>query len=205
MSEYRCYPTAQGLGLNRFDTNLAINSSVYPAFRTYSAGGINRFGQPVTVEPDLETNPLGGFNANSTPPGQRTLPNDNVVYLGQVDLVYRVSRALSVWIDTQAAAPDFLALQKRPAFGPAGTSVTLELRGATGFSGALEPFDAGAIDAYGALATTSVDFLNGSDDWHSDANAIDGARFVQLRISFVNDLVSGASPALDSLALAFRR
>ncbi|MEQ1894021.1 MAG: Ig-like domain-containing protein, partial [Planctomycetota bacterium] len=207
LTEFRCYPTDQGLGLNRFDTNLAIKSSAFPAFRAYSAGGFNRSGQPITVDPDLEPNPLGGFNPLSSPPGQRTRPNDNIVYLGQLDLVYRVSRALSVWIDTGASAPDFMALQRRPepAQQPLGTFVTIELRGATGFAAGSVSDDAQALDAYGELETGTVDYLGGSNDWHSDLNALDGARFVQVRISFVNNLQSGASPALDSLALAFRR
>jgi hypothetical protein len=98
-----------------------------------------------------------------------------------------------------------MALQRRPAPAdqPVGTAVVVELRGASGFAAGSVSDDAQAIDAYGELETGEVDFLGGSNDWHTDFNAVDGARFVQLRIAFVNNLQSGASPSLDSLALAF--
>lgn len=203
--EYRCFPAASALGLNRHSVNLAINSSALPAFRAYSAGGINRFGQPVAVDPDLETHPQGGFNPSSTPPGQRTFPNDDVVYLGGLDLAYRVSRAHSAWIDLGASGVDLAALQVRAGALPPGTRLEVVARGATGFAGGGDPFDASAIDAYGALEVGTVEFLGGSDAWQSDLDALDGARYVQLRVTFTNDLDSGASPSLDALALAFRR
>jgi len=204
LMEFRCFPASAAVGLNRPDINLAINSSARPAFRTYSAGGFDRFGQPIVVLPDTETHPLGGFNPSSTPPGQRTLPNDNVVYIGQVDLAWRVSRAHSVWIDTLGAA-DFAALQVLAGELPAGTRIELAARGATGFSAGAEPFDAAALDTYGALEQGTVEFLNGSSAWQSDLDALDGARCVQLRVTLVNDLEAGARPTLDALALAYRR
>jgi hypothetical protein len=201
--EFRCWPSDTALGLNRLDVNLAINSSALPAFRAFSAGGFNTSGQPVLVQPDVEAAPRGGFNPSSIPPGRRTPPNDNVVNLGQLDLVYRTSRAHTVWIDTGVATPDFVTLQQRPALHAPGTNVIVELRGATGFGAGSVSDDALALDAYGALETGEVEFLGGSAAWHANVDAVDGARFVQLRISFVNDIDDGESPTLDSLALVY--
>ena len=205
LMEFRCFPSDVSLGLNAQDINLALNSSSMPAFRAFSAGGIDRFGQPVPVNPDLETNPAGGFNPNSVPPGRRTPPNDNSVYLGALDLAYRISRAHSAWIDLASASPDLVQLQTLTRGPVDGTRIELVARGATSFGGGADPFDARQLDAYGTLVGGTVEYLGGSDDWQSDLDALDGARFVQLRLTFVNDLESGASPSLDALALVFRR
>jgi len=39
--------------------------------------------------------------------------------------------------------------------------------------------------------------------WHASAAEINGARFVQARISFLANAESGASPRIDSLGIAF--
>ncbi|HEX6882949.1 MAG TPA: hypothetical protein VF530_06185 [Planctomycetota bacterium] len=205
--EYRCFPTDVGLGLNPLDISLAINSSALPAFRAYSSGGINTAGQPVVVLPDSEDVPQGGFNPNSGPPGRPTMFSaDNAFYIGQLDVVTRLSRAHTIWLDTQAVNPDFQPPMASPSAGelPAGTAVQLAFRGALGFSGAgTAPFDATRLDAYGELDQGSVTFLDGDASWKTFLSALDGARYVQARLTFVNHLPSGASPFLASLALAY--
>ena len=53
-------------------------------------------------DPELEDIANGGFNPNSTPnPGAPTFGQDNQFYIGALDFVVRVSRAHSVWFDTQ--------------------------------------------------------------------------------------------------------
>ena len=47
-------------------------------------------------------------------------------------------------------------------------------------------------------------FLNGVGTWTSDIGTLDGARYLQARLSFSNDLASGASPELSSLGIAFQ-
>lgn len=205
LMEYRCYPSGLSLGLNAFDISLAVNSSAFPSFRSYSSGGITFGGQVVVRDPDLQTVPLGGFNPGSFVPGAPTLPADNVFFLGQLDLAYRVSRAHSAWFDTGSRAPDFVALLAGVQAADA-SGVQVEFRGATSFEGTLGlESDASNLDAYGELATGVVRFLGDDPTWHASLDAIDGARFLQLRLSFVNDLETGASPELDHLAIAFRR
>jgi hypothetical protein len=121
--------------------------------------------------------------------------------------VTRVSRAHTIWLDTAVAGTRFLAPLVSPAPGeqPPGTGLVLAFRGATGFSpDALDaPFDADRIDAYGEISAGTVLFLDGDSTWSASPSSVDAARYVQARVTFVNHVPSGASPALSSLALAF--
>lgn len=208
LMEYRCYPSDTAIGLNTLDVSLAVNSSALPAFRAYSSGGFNTAGLPVVVLPDSEPAPRGGYNPSSNPPGQRTaFSADNVFYIGQLDLVYRVSRVHSAWFDTGASGTDYVALLPTVVANenPGHVPVLLAVRGATGFAGTGgAENDARQQDAYGELRTGSVSFLNGDASWKSTLNSIDGARFVQFRITLVNDLEPLFYPALDALALAYQ-
>jgi hypothetical protein len=204
--EFRCYPTDRGLGINALDVSFAINSSPQPSFRVFSSGGVDLSGTPVTVDPDTAVVPAGGFDPGSNPPGQRTLAADNVSYLGQLDTLTRLSRAHTIWLDTASASPTFLPALVGPAPGaqPAGTAVQLAFRGAVGFTGAGNaPFDARQLDAYGELANGSVDFLGGVRSWTADLAALNGARYVQVRATFVGNATDGAVAALSLLGLPF--
>lgn len=204
LMEFRCFPSDTALGLNALDVSLAINSSALPAFRVYSTGGFNAQGNAVIVNPDLETMPSGGFNPNN---GFPTPPGDNVFHLGQIDLATRLSRLHTVWIDTGAfSLPQYLG-PVLESFEPIGTDVRVEVRGAIGFTGPspTDPFDASELDAYGEVPGTQVLFLNGVSDWTSDWSAIDGARFFQVRVTFVGDIDTGATAELQALGIPFLR
>jgi len=220
LTEFRCYPSASSLGLNMFDVSLAINSSRLPAFRVYSAGGFNAAGQPVQVDPDLEPVPSGGFNPSSIPPGGMTPPEDNVYYVGQMDLVTRVSRAHTIWIDTGVSdgSTAFLAPQVLAGAGgqPAGTEVVVAFRGASAISGgslAGAAFDAATIDPYGAVNLSPGVYLGTDNDvsfvpagdatWKSDPNALAGSRYVQARVSFLGNAQTLESASMSSLAFAY--
>jgi hypothetical protein len=166
LMEYRCFPSTIGLGLNPLDISIAINSSAIPSFRSFSSGGLDESGVAIRRDPDAESVPQGGFNPTSNPPGQPTArSDDNAFYIGQLDVVTRVSRVHSVWIDTSFDAPDFgapVVLPPRSEF-PDGTDVILEFRGAHGFVlGSLDsllgptdesvfPFDARHLNPYGDI------------------------------------------------------
>ncbi len=229
LMEYRCYPSDEGIGLNSLDISLAINSSAIPSFRSYSTGGVNVNGQTVFRNPDLELVPAGGFNPSSSPPGRRTArSDDNSFYIGQLDAVTKVSRVHSVWINTDFVAPDYAppVILPRGAEQPAGTSVVVEYRGATGFSldalATSGPFDAAQLDAYGEMFFVvndpgpppgdehgyykplgSVSFLDGVATWRGDTEALDGAQFFQMRITFVNNIQTGLSPVLSAIGVAY--
>ncbi len=208
LMEFRCYPSQSGIGLNALDINLAINTSAQPNFRAYSTGGINNSGAPVLKDPDLETFPTGGFNPRSRPPGNPTrLAADNALYIGQLDAVLRVSRGHSMWIDSFLSNPRYLPPLLEPQLHelPAGTEVVLDFRGADAFAtnppGA--PFNADALDAYGEVRNGTVFFHAGDSDWHSQISEIDGARYFQMRLSFIGNIQTRLAAHLASLAIAF--
>jgi len=215
--EYRCFPSSSGIGLNPLDISLAINSSAVPNFRAFSTGGVNSQGNTVKVNPDTSDVPSGGFNPSSTPPGKATkLDADNSFYIGQLDVVTKVSQANTVWIDTLFTSPSFLdpVILPTPGEQPLGTSVTVDFRGATGFDPVANgtQFDSQFINAYGNLFRESqgnnppdeldVDYLP-NDRWQSSINRLNGSRYFQLRFTFINDIGSGLNAELSAVGVAF--
>ena len=204
--EIRCYPTTTGIGLNAFDISIAVvNRFPQPNFRAFSTGGIDVAGNLVTKNPDLEVAPTGGFNPNGSPPGSPTfLSADNSYYMGQLDYVIRVSRAHTVWIDTEVVAPHYADPVIEPQDQPPGTRILLEFRGADTFLGAgLAPFDGSVLDPYGNFETGTTVYHGGVDGWTDDIQRVDGARYLQVRFSFFNDVDTRLSPMLSSLGVAF--
>jgi len=203
--EIRCYPSASGLGLNSLDILLPVPGWPQPNFRSFSTGGIDQSGRPVLKDPDLELVPSGGFNPTSRPPGLPTpLTADNSFYVGQIDTVVRLSRAVTIWIDTTNVAPRFVEPVVEPREQIAGTSLVIEYRGADALppEAGDAPFDAARLDAYGDFAD-GVPTFHGDGTWSADIHTADGARFVQVRFTFVNDVQSSLSPELDSFGIAF--
>jgi hypothetical protein len=137
--EFRTYRDDSALGINGFDVNLAANSSSKPYFRAFTTGGIRQNGQPKYIDPDTETLANGGLNPSTTPPGGLTWGLDNVVYLGAVDLVVRVSRVHSVWFRSVITGEmgfggrTYLppTVEPRAEDQPLGTSIDINFRGAT--------------------------------------------------------------------------
>jgi len=242
LMEFRCFPSSTAIGMNGCDISLAANSSALPAFRSYSSGGTSTAGLAVRRDPDLEDEPQGGFNPRSSPPGKATpRGSDNTFYVGQLDVVTRVTRVHTVWLDTHFDAPDFVApvVSPRADEQPAGTRVLLEYRGAHGFEladldsvlgrrvdEAEFPFDAEHLDAYGDIFAIlpvsrrpgdvvdthtrlgsdafpgAVHYL-GSDDWTADIDALDGARYLQLRITFLGNVETLQNAELSAIGVAY--
>ncbi len=204
--ELRCYPSNAAVGTNRFAVAIARAGQLFPTFRVHSTGGTNAQGRRVLVDPDLASVPSGGFNPTSSPPGARTRSADPALYFGQLETVVRVSRAHTIWLDTLSAAPDFQAavVEPDPQGQPAGTGVVIDFRGATGFTGTQsQEFDADSLDAYGDTLRGNVSLAQAG--WSSSIDAVDGARYVQVRLGFLSDVASGRHAELGTLALAFRR
>ncbi len=218
--EYRTFPSNQGFGLNALDISLAINSSAIPAFRAYSTGGFDVNSTIIRVEPDLEDQPKGGFNPGSNPPGRRTRrADDNSFYIGQLDIITRISRVHSAWIDTQFQKAEFYppVILPEGSSQPLGTEIVIEYRGANTFflndgDDEFAPFDARQINAYGEMfaqnagvisSVGEVDFVGTDGTWTDDINVIDASRFLQMRISFFNNIQTGLSPELSGIGIAF--
>jgi hypothetical protein len=205
--EFRCYPSETGIGLNPLAIVLASNVSAAPNFRAFSTGGFNTQGQRVTKDPDLENFPSGGFNPNSRPPGKPTArAADNSLYLGQLDYVVRVSRVHTIWIDTNTTRARFADVVLEPPDGarPSGTRILADFRGAERFDGSEgRPFSAFGLDAYGNPNLGSTVFHRGDPTWKRDARELDGARFVQLRLTFLNNVSSGLVAELSAVGVAY--
>jgi len=205
--ELKCFPSDLGLGLNLFDVSISSIGAPTPNFRAYSSGGINTVGGREIVLPDSEDVPSGGFNANSTPPGRRTTTTaDSTFYMGQLDTVVRVSRVHTAWLDSGAFAnPTWLTPVLEPANSaqPLGTQVLLDFRSATGFNGGgTAPFDAATFDVFGDQSTNTPQTLS---DWSNDVSIGNAKRYLQVRLTFVNNISTGTSPELNVLALPFQQ
>jgi hypothetical protein len=159
LMEFRCWASPGAQGINRLDTVEAVAGSA-PYFRAWSTGGIDEASNIVTVDPGLEVRANGGFNPGSTPPGGAQPGLDGEVYIGAIDFVVRVSRAVSVWFpatdpDNPTGAP-FLAdysqyvLEPPIQSQPLGTSITASFRGAGNIVAGTDPIeDALTLDLYG--------------------------------------------------------
>jgi len=230
LMEFRCFPGSGALGLNALDVNTA-NPVIRPNFRAFSTGGTNSSGQLVVVNPDLESAAHGGFNPGSIPPGQVTTGVDNVVYLGEMDLVLRISRMHSIWLDTLMNQPTYLPPVVEPNSGtqPLGTSIDLAYRAATSMSpaGANIATDATFVDFFGnaalcpqaqppppapavcgfAVCTTNgvPGFFQTNNAWRSSITQINTAKYFQVRVSFISNTDTNLSPTLSALGFAFRQ
>jgi len=207
LMEFRCFPSNSGIGLNTFDVSLAVAISSRPNFRAYSTGGVDTAGQQQVLNPDLELVPTGGFNPFSTPSGQRTNNDaDNFYYVGQLDTVIRVSRVHSVWFDSIFFSPEYISpvLEPSPDLQPFGTQVLVDYRGASTFSGDAgdAPFDSTLIDPYGEITQGTVTFFNGVSTWTNSIGQVDGAQYVQLRLSSINNIDTLLNAELSAIGLA---
>ena len=224
LTEFRTYPSAQAIGTNAFRVAIAINTSAMPYFRAFSSGGVSFAGQTVFVDPDASVNATGGIHPLT---GAPTAPRDNVFYYGQADFVVRVSRAHTRWFDTGGASTFTAPIIDASSLDlPPGTQVTLALRGASAIATTVQSptswSDSRNLDPYGnsytppqlqAQGLTTWRYFTPAYQnsppaptdgrWHANVAEINGARFVQLRISFLANAESGASPSIDSLAIAF--
>lgn len=209
LMEFRCYPDLEAHGLNSFDINIAINSSSLPNFRAFSTGGTNSSGQQVTKDPDQEAVATGGFNPSSNPPGGTTTPVDNTVYIGQMDLVIRVSRAYSIFFDTGSGSPTYSppVIEPRAEDQPSGTEIALAFRGATSVTG--DPLtDASLLDPYGEVpsgGSGQIVYQNGDASWKPSMNSLQGARYFQVRVSFISNAATLLTPHLSALGFALER
>ena len=159
------------------------------------------------------------------PPGASTPPNDPVFYIGQLDVISRVSRLHTIWLDTGDLSPDFLdpKIEPSPTDQPNGTQVILEYRGGTAIggqssdSGAGWAFDANRIGPYGNVRGDDgmgvIDYLGDltdityigdpiDDTWKPDIDDVDGAQFVQIRATFLGDTTTLLNAELSAIGLA---
>ncbi len=199
------------------------NNFNVPFFRIHSTGGILPNGVDAKlIDPDLEVTAQGGLvpfpGTPGNPPGTPTPPIDSGFFYGGASFVTRVNRGPTIWLDMGAPGPQnqtsFVDPVTIPDFDavPAGTQIQLAFRGATAINPAApntKPYENGDnIDPYGNVSPVqgtpgwSVNFLNQDPSWKGDLTTLDGARFIQVRITMIGNAVSGATPELSALGLA---
>lgn len=216
LMDFRCYPSDTGVGLNAFDVSLAVNSSGQPNFRLFATGGINVNQDEVIKDPDTEPRPTGGFNPSNG--GKGTKGFDNVFYHGALDVVVRVSRVVTTWIDSGSEG-DWSDPVLEPSVDeqPPGTEIVLDFRGAKSLGEELTNAAkiAAHYDAYGEARPTGrfgrgtnvVQFfpIKTDSSWVDDIDLIDGARYAQVRLTFIGNAVSTVIPELSAIAVAYER
>jgi hypothetical protein len=208
----RCYPTNQGIGLNKFEVLMPPTISSEPNFRVYAVGGVDTSQRIQLVDPDRVNAPTGSFNPFSAPPGKATpYTGDNLLYVGQLDTVVRVSRVHSIWLDAGAPVSSWKQpiLDPSPDRQPSGTEVVLAFRAASGFTGGApedsnDQFNARELDPYGEMdARQPLNSTEGGLEWSSSTSIANDFQYIQVRISFINNIKTGLSPELKALALPF--
>jgi hypothetical protein len=215
--DFRTKPDVAATGQNGFRIAIALGSSANPFFRSFSTGFATCSGHVTDIDPDTEITAKGGYDpvACGTTQGQ-----DDAFYFAQADFVVRVSRAHTIWFDTLGASA-FAEPVVEPGLddGPSGTQVVLAFRGATAISGSATGWhDATNYDAYGDSFTAAqlpsfgkpatlafVPAFLGDKTWKSSPAALQGARYVQLRVSFLSNPVTGLSPVLSAVGLGYKR
>ncbi|MCY2960318.1 MAG: hypothetical protein NTY35_09150 [Planctomycetota bacterium] len=217
LMEFRCYPNNAITGANSFDVSIAVANSSRPNFRAFSTGGFSSSNPtlPTVRDPDLQDIALGGFNPGSTPTaGAATLPVDNTFYIGATDMVIRVSRVFSTWFDSGSAGVRYQEpiIEPAEAAQPAGTQIQLAFRGANLVTSASLRWNADALNPYGEIATgTQPTFFQNINTWRSTMAQISspdgvqpGARFFQMRLTFISNASTNLAPTLSALGIAWR-
>ena len=110
---------------------------------------------------------------------------------------------------TQYSAP---VIEPRASDQPEGTSVVLDYRGASTLTNTVLLTDSIGLDAYGNRVTTGTSggtgdptFFNGDATWKSSLTTLNGARFFQVRITFISNAETNLSPQLSALGFTYRR
>ncbi|QDU68789.1 Ig-like domain-containing protein [Engelhardtia mirabilis] len=226
LMEYRCYPT-ESISLNAFDMSMAVAVAPVPHFRAFSTGGTNTTGQVVIKDPDLQSDPTGGFDTTAGNEGQPTIARDDMFYMGQMDIVIRTSRVYTILMDaeqqptfalgTKPYVYEAMVMRPSPSEQPVGTSVIPAWRGQNIVSLNAHPamIDGTQMDVFGEpemgplgdpMGTPLNNPFPWSDPtWHDSLSDMNGLRFVQSRLTFIGNTKSGVTASLDSYGLAFSR
>ncbi len=224
LMEFSCFPS-NTVSLNNFDVSQAVVNFNTPFFRAFSTGGFDPNGNAIKKDPDNQPSPTGGLNGvagGAIPLGAATDPRDNTVYLGQLDLVIRISRVYTVMIDSTDSMPDYaeVVLEPSPSDQPDGTSIQLAFRGHSEAVAPMDPrfLDGGQMSVYGDITYTPLilppdcptDELDpppifdpSLPTWTDDLDDIDGLQWSQIRMTFVGNTVSGLTPSLSGIGMAY--
>jgi hypothetical protein len=229
LMEFRCYPNTTSFAQNLFRTSFAINSSSLPTFRVFTNGTFS--GNP--FDPDTNTVATGGGTAATPPRdntvyhGQASfvvrVSRAYTIFLDtgafnlfaepvvepalqfwapgtQMQFAYRGASALAT-SNTQTQSTPWLEAQF---YNPYGDSYSfLPASGNQACSQCHLLFQ--AASGCGAPPTNcgfTPTFVNGST-WKPLLSQVNGARYIQARVTFVSNVQTGQTPILSGLGFAF--
>jgi len=196
-----CFTSSSAIGLNRPNVAAIVSRGAAPAtgiaYTAFSAGYLDAAGTN-EIEPNLESFPRGN-------PGIGGAPQIDALPFGAIQTAPRWSRIISVWLDAGAASSWQLPLMDADL--PPGTDIVLEARGAESFfnpASQTASRDASTFDPHGNFwdGQLGVNFF-GDGSWKSDLSELNGAQYLQLRLSFMNNIATRVSPTITSLGLPF--
>jgi len=218
LAHFRCYYIGKIVPINQFNVYHMVANSALPAFRVFSAGGIDNQGREQPVIPDNENNggtrPDGGwFNGNTT------RPDNDYIYWAQGDFVVRVSRVFTHWFDLGGTLPEdgLVSLVVEPTQGnrAPGTELIFEYRGAFSVTHPSNPLTTPSpltdaektLDVYGDFNNISGNVSTPSA-WTQDLSSLEATpteqyRYLQIRISFVANAAASIGATLDGLGIAY--
>ena len=219
LARFRTYPRSTGneFGSNTFQVTQMVASSQLPAFRVFSAGGLDSAGDWHFVIPDDPdtggTMPVGGYAA-----GQKTSAFDTFVYWSEIDFVVRVSRVFTHWFDMSVALPTGGAigvlLEPENSNQPTGTYVTVELRGAEQVAHGGDPTQqpspltdaATDFNDFAEYSAAGNGDVSSPSEWTTNFADLEAQnyRYFQVRLTFVNNTTQGTEPSMDGLGIAWK-
>lgn len=166
-------------------------------------------------------------------PGTKTGNQGPEVYLGKVDLVTRVSHVFSRFYNLTSATvtvPKYVDSNVivLPSIQPPGTSIQVGYRSAQNITpvNAFVLTDARSFDAYGdaytggttpptippPILTSGFGTITGllpasaassTENYLSSISSHDGRGFLQMRFTFISDIVNNVSPAMNAFGIAY--
>jgi len=218
LCRFRCYYVGKIEPINQFNVYHLVINSPLPAFRVFSAGGIDASNGDHPVIPDNDTNsgtrPTGGWFQGSPTP-----PMDDNVYWAQADFVVRVSRIYTHWFDLGGVLPEdglqAIVLEPAEAHMLPETEINVEYRGAFSVTHPGNPIEntsplldaVGSFDVYGDFNELSGG-VSTPTAWTTDLTDLEATasaqyRYLQLRISFVGNADLSLPATLDGLGIAY--
>ena len=219
LCRFRCYYVGRIEPINQFNVYHMVPNSQLPAFRVFSAGGIDASNGDHPVIPDNDTNsgtrPTGGWFG-----GAPTPPMDDNIYWAHADFVVRVSRVYTHWFDLGGVLPDggveAVVIEPAEAHMLPGTEVNVDYRGSFSVTHPGNPItnpspltDAKEVfDIYGDFTEQGGGGVSTPTAWTSnltdlEATAANQYRFLQLRISFVGNSELSLPATLDGFGFAY--
>jgi hypothetical protein len=230
LMEFRCYPSSTSFAQNLFRTSLALNTAPLPTFRVFSSGSYT--GTP--FDPDTNSIAVGGGTA-ITPPSDPVVYQGQANFVVRVSRAYTIfldtggthlysDPVLEPPVQHQALGTQVsLAFRGATALVSSQPGLTTPWQDAVNYSAYGDSYSflpaSGSqhcsqchllFQAAGGCTQPPIDcgftptYVNGPN-WKAQLAQVNGARYVQTRITFVSNVQTGQTPILSGLGLPFMK